>query len=126
VLRTRKGLDWTHKFSAIAAAARGFPDAIIDGEIVALDANGAPDFPALQAALSEEDTGNLVFFVFDLLLVEGEDLRARPLSERKARLATLLTALPKQGGPLLRYVDHFNTGGDAVWDCPAFVDTLKL
>ena len=51
VLRTRKGLDWTGKFSAIAAASGGFPDAIIDGEVVALDANGAPDFAALQAAL---------------------------------------------------------------------------
>jgi bifunctional non-homologous end joining protein LigD len=114
VLRTRKGLDWTGKFSAIAAASGGFPDAIIDGEVVALDANGAPDFAALQAALSEEDTGNLIFFVFDLLCVEGEDLRAHPLSERKSRLAKLLTALPIQGGPLLRYVEHFDTGGDAV------------
>jgi bifunctional non-homologous end joining protein LigD len=114
VLRTRKGLDWTRKFSAIAAACGGFPDAIIDGEIVALDANGAPDFAALQAALSEGDTGNLVFFVFDLLFVEGEDLRGRPLLERKSRMAKLVTALTKQGGPLLRYVDHFDTGGDAV------------
>jgi bifunctional non-homologous end joining protein LigD len=114
VLRTRKGLDWTHKFSAIAVASGGFPDAIIDGEIVALDANGAPDFAALQAALSEEDTGNLVFFIFDLLFLKGEDLRGRPLSERKSRLAKLVTTLPKQGGPFLRYVDHFDTGGDAV------------
>ena len=114
VLRTRKGLDWTDKFPAIADASSGLPDVIIDGEIVALDANGAPDFAALQAALAEEDTGNLVFFVFDLLFVGGEDLRGRPLSERKSRLAKLLTTLPKGRGPLLRYVDHFDTGGDAV------------
>jgi bifunctional non-homologous end joining protein LigD len=114
VLRTRKGLDWTPKFPAIAAACKGLPDAIIDGEIVALDANGAPDFATLQAALSEENTGNLVFFVFDLLFAGGEDLRPRPLIERKLRLKKFLVTLPKHRSRLLRYVDHFETGGDAV------------
>ncbi len=111
VLRTRKGLDWTGRFSKIAEACKGLPDAIIDGEIVALDDNGAPDFAALQAALSEGDTGNLVFFAFDLLFAGTEDLRPLPLVDRKARLKQLL---PKRGSPLLRYVDHFETGGDAV------------
>jgi bifunctional non-homologous end joining protein LigD len=114
VLRTRKGLDWTAKFSHVAAACKDLPDTIIDGEIVALDSNGAPDFAALQAALSEGDTANLVFFVFDLLFAAGEDLRPLPLTERKSRLQSLMAALPNQGGPLLRYVDHFETGGDAV------------
>ena len=53
-----------------------FPTAIIDGEVVALDHNGAPDFAALQAALSEGRSQDLVFFVFDLLFEGGEDLRA--------------------------------------------------
>src|SRR5579871_2727961 len=66
-LKTRKGLDWTGKFDAIAKAAAGLRDGIIDGEIVALDANGAPDFAALQAALSEGKTKRLIFFAFDLL-----------------------------------------------------------
>ncbi|WP_419757547.1 DNA ligase D [Acidisoma sp.] len=114
ILRTRKGLDWTRKFPEIADACARLPDAIIDGEIVALDDHGAPDFAALQAALSEGNTTNLVFFVFDLLFAGGEDLRPLPLSERKTRLETLLGTLPKRGGPLLRYVDHFETGGDAV------------
>ena len=48
-LRTRKGLDWTSSFAAIAKEAASLPNAIIDGEIVALDKNGAPDFAALQA-----------------------------------------------------------------------------
>jgi bifunctional non-homologous end joining protein LigD len=52
-LKTRNGLDWTTKFGAIAKAASDLPDGIIDGEIVALDANGTPDFAALQVALSE-------------------------------------------------------------------------
>ena len=114
VLRTRKGLDWTAKFPAIAKACSQFPDAIIDGEIVALDANGAPDFAALQAAISEGNTGNLVFFVFDMLFAGNEDLRKLPLFERKQRLEAAVSTLPAKGGPLVRFVDHFETGGDAV------------
>ena len=89
-LFTRKGLDWTGKFAAIAKAAAKLPDCIIDGEICALDHNGAPDFAALQAALSDGKTEPLIFFAFDLLFADGEDLRPLPLSTRKARLAKLL------------------------------------
>jgi bifunctional non-homologous end joining protein LigD len=112
VLRTRKGLDWTDKFPAIAKAATGLPDCIVDGEVVALDRNGAPDFAALQAALSDGKTDQLIFFVFDVLFVEGEDLRDLPLSERKMRLRGLLATAKKD--VLIRYVEHFATGGDAV------------
>jgi bifunctional non-homologous end joining protein LigD len=66
-LKPRKGLDWTSKYPAIAAAGAALPDCIIDGEICALDEHGAPDFAALQASLSEGKTGDLVFFAFDLL-----------------------------------------------------------
>jgi bifunctional non-homologous end joining protein LigD len=114
VLRTRKGLDWTNRFPEIATACQGLSETIVDGEIVALDQHGAPDFAALQAALTEGRTANLVFFAFDIVFAEGEDMRSRPLVERKTRLKQGLTALPEQGGPLLRYVDHFETGGDAV------------
>ena len=111
-LKTRKGLDWTEKFGAIAKAAAELPDGIIDGEIVALNAEGVPDFAALQAALSEAKTNDLIFFAFDLLFEGGEDLRPLPLSERKDRLRIMLDA---QAGPsVIRYVDHFATGGDAV------------
>jgi bifunctional non-homologous end joining protein LigD len=72
VLRSRKDLDWTEKFPAIANAAKPFPDCIVDGEIVALDHNGAPDFAALQTALSEGNTDALVFFAFGS--VQQEDL----------------------------------------------------
>ena len=114
VLRTRKGLDWTDKFPAIAKAASGLPDCMLDGEVVALDRNGAPDFAALQAALSDGKTDQLVFFVFDLLFAEGEDLRNLPLSARKTRLHSLLETLAAEKKPLIRYVEHFGTGGDAV------------
>jgi bifunctional non-homologous end joining protein LigD len=113
VLRTRKGLDWTAKFGAIARAGAALADCIVDGEIVALDHNGAPDFAALQAALSDGGTDQLVFFAFDLLFAKGADLTALPLSERKSRLHALLDDRP-QAGPLIRYVEHFETGGDAV------------
>ncbi len=112
-LRTRKGLDWTRKFSAIAEAAETLPDCIIDGEACALDHHGAPDFAALQAALSEDDSRDLIFFAFDLLFAEDLDLRGMPLSERKDALQTLL-ASTKARKQTLRYVDHFETGGDAV------------
>lgn len=112
-LRTRKGLDWTAKFSQIAAAATALPDCIIDGEVVALDRDGAPDFATLQAALSDGDTGNLIFFAFDLLFVNGQDLRRSPLAQRKAQLRSLLDQHADDTA-LLRYVDHFETAGDAV------------
>jgi bifunctional non-homologous end joining protein LigD len=109
-LRTRKGLDWTEKFAAIAEAAADLPDAIVDGEVVALDAAGQPDFAALQAALSDGDSRDLIFFAFDLLAHEGEDLRDLPLRERKARLRAMMG----DDEPRLRFVDHFETAGDAV------------
>lgn len=111
-LKTRKGLDWTAKYPEIAEAAASLPDCIIDGEICALDDNGAPDFAALQAALSERNTGNLVYFAFDLLFDGGEDLRDKPLVDRKARLQELVTDATED--PHLRFVEHFETGGDAV------------
>jgi bifunctional non-homologous end joining protein LigD len=113
-LRTRKGLDWSERFPEIAKAGEGLAGCLIDGEIVALDDNGAPDFAALQAALSTKDTGRLVYFVFDALFAEGEDLRARPLSDRKGRLETLLGALKGPAAQRIRFVEHFESGGDAV------------
>ncbi|MDG2528014.1 DNA ligase D [Caulobacter endophyticus] len=109
-LRTRKGLDWTDRFAGIAEAAADLPDAIIDGEAVVLDEAGQPDFAALQAALAEGGEGEIIFFAFDLLFEGGEDLRTLPLRERKARLKALLG----DDEPRLRYVDHFETAGDAV------------
>jgi bifunctional non-homologous end joining protein LigD len=109
-LLTRKGLDWTAKFGAIAEAGSTLDDCIIDGEICALDHDGATDFAALQAALSDGKTDKLVFFAFDLMFEGREDLRHLPLSARKDRLQAML---PK-GTANLRYVEHFASGGDAV------------
>ena len=113
-LKTRKGLDWTAKFPAIADAAASLADCIVDGEIVAHDRNGAPSFAGLQAALSEEKTDDLVFYAFDLLFDGEADLRALPLSGRKARLQRLLSGAGFGADAVIRYVEHFESGGDAV------------
>ncbi len=111
-LRTRKGLDWTAKFPEIAKDGARLADGIYDGEAVALDKDSKPDFAGLQAALSSGKTGGLVFYVFDALYAEGENLMDLPLSDRKARLKAVIDAAP--ASPRLRYVDHFQTAGDAV------------
>jgi bifunctional non-homologous end joining protein LigD len=112
-LNTRKGLDWADKFPEIAKEARSLPDALIDGEIVAVDHKGLPDFSALQAAIADGKTGKLIYFAFDLLFAGAEDLRALPLRERKERLKHLLHAR-KGRARLIRYVEHFKEDGEAV------------
>ncbi|KWV59230.1 ATP-dependent DNA ligase [Bradyrhizobium macuxiense] len=113
VLKTRKGLDWTDKFAAIASEAGKLPDALIDGEIVALDKNGTPHFSTLQGALSDGKTEKLIFYAFDLPFAGKEDLRSLPLTERKARLKQLLDAR-KGKERLIRYVEHFEEDGETV------------
>jgi bifunctional non-homologous end joining protein LigD len=81
---------------------------------VAHDENGAPNFAALQAALSEQQTDDLVFYAFDLLFDDSGDLRSLPLLDRKGRLATMLAERRSRDNALIRYVEHFETGGDAV------------
>jgi bifunctional non-homologous end joining protein LigD len=121
-LKTRKGLDWSDRFAAIAKAGAALPDGLYDGEICVLNAAGAPDFPGLQAALSDGDTDDLIFFVFDALFAEGEDLRPLPLSQRKARLKLLCEALPPASARVIRYVDHFEAAGQAVLDSACRMD----
>lgn len=115
-LRTRKGLDWTDKFSAIADRAKKLPDAIIDGEIVALDHEGHPSFASLQAALSDGKTDNLIFFAFDILFAGGEDLRPLPLSDRKERLKRLLNGKQSRDEGTIRYVEHFESNSSAIME----------
>ena len=113
-VKTRSGLDWTDRFPEIAVEAAHLPDSLIDGEAVALDADGSPDFAGLQAALSNGKTGELVFYAFDLLWAGGRDLRPLPLRDRKAALQALLEEADRQHAGRLRFVEHFETGGEAV------------
>jgi bifunctional non-homologous end joining protein LigD len=112
VLRTRRGLDWTAKFGAVGRAAAELPDGIYDGEVVALDKHGTPNFGSLQAALGEGKTDDLIYFVFDLLFAEGEDLQKIPLRERKASLQTIVEELGDNS--TIRYVEHFDASGESV------------
>jgi len=111
-LKTRKGLDWSKRFPEVIADAKSLPDCMVDGEIVAANANGSPDFGALQAALSAGRTAKLVFFVFDMLFEGRWDLRALALRERKARLQAMFRAASKLSR--IRFVEHFGSGGEAL------------
>ncbi|WP_420477687.1 DNA ligase D [Brevundimonas sp. FT23028] len=113
-VRTRKGLDWSAKFPELAADAAAWPDAVIDGELCAVGREHRPDFSALQAAISEEKTGGLIYFAFDLLFEGAEDLRGLPLSHRKARLQAYIDRIAKGARRRIRYVDHFGSTGQAV------------
>jgi bifunctional non-homologous end joining protein LigD len=113
-LRTRTGLDWTKRFGAVrnALAMLRLPDAILDGELVALDENGISNFGALQKALSTGSIGGILYYLFDLLRYQGEDVRELPLLERKNRLAKALRGARKGG--TIRYTDHVRGSGESV------------
>ena len=110
-IRTRRGHDWTAKFPVIAAALSELDakTALLDGEIVALRADGTTDFQGLQNALDAQRSESLVYCVFDLLHEDGADLMPLPLAERKARLAALLERSPHD--PAVRYLKHGQGGG---------------
>ncbi|CAN5312128.1 DNA ligase D [soil metagenome] len=122
ILRTRKGLDWSEKFAAHAADAAKWPDGVVDGELCALAEDSMPDFSALQAAISDGQTGGLIYFAFDLLFDGAEDLRKLPLSHRKARLQAYIDRIPKGAGRRIRYVDHFASTGQAVLESACRMD----
>ncbi|WP_374077179.1 DNA ligase D [Bdellovibrio bacteriovorus] len=113
-LYTRGGLDWTKRYPAIAKALHELPvkNAIIDGEIVWLDKDGRTDFQKLQNALKENDMSRLVYYVFDLLFLDGEDHRDLPLHERKHQLEKIVHLLKH---PLIRYSDHIEGHAEALF-----------
>lgn len=106
---SRNGLDWTKRLPAIVAAcgklkAKSF---IIDGEACVLDAKGASSFARMQDAISRSDDNQLVFFAFDLLELDGRDLRKLSLADRKGALRKLLARAPTR----LRFSEHLETDG---------------
>jgi len=114
VLRTRKGLDWTERFRPVVPALTRIrcDSALLDGEMAVADAQGRTDFGALQDALSGGE-GRIAYYLFDILELNGDDLRERPLIERKQILKQLIdTSAP--GGPLA-YSDHVLGHGDDVF-----------
>jgi bifunctional non-homologous end joining protein LigD len=107
-LLTRTGLDWTGRFGVEIPMALGelkCSDAILDGEIVVLADDGVSSFSALQADLSTDRSNRMIYFAFDLLRLNGEDLRSEPLVERKERLREFLEPLDDEGP--VRLSHHF-------------------
>jgi bifunctional non-homologous end joining protein LigD len=95
-LMTRKDQDWSACFPELTDAFASFASSgtIFDGEIVRLSPHGISSFAALQEALSNEQTGDLVYYAFDLLFLDGVDLRGAVLEERKRLLAEALANAP--------------------------------
>jgi len=114
-LLTRKGLDWTDKFPNVAAAVAKLPakTALIDGEVVVEDERGVSNFSMLQEALKAKDRERFVYYVFDLLHLDGRDLTKLPLIERKATLKRLLGAARTRTASI-RYSEHFDQEGSLV------------
>ena len=110
-LYTRSGQDWTHKFEALARAfAKLKLNALIDGEVVAFDEAGRSGFSLLQNALSEGRDGDLHYVAFDLLFLDGKDLRRQPLIERKKKLKSLL----RKARPPIQFSDHLTGESETV------------
>lgn len=115
MLYTRTGLDWTHKFGKLIAEALGAFDcdsAVVDGEVVVLADNGVSEFSGLQLALSEGRAEDMLFYAFDLLNLDGKDLREEPLLARKEQLADLIGE--DKGEAALRYSEHFIEPGQTM------------
>src|SRR6516225_2900444 len=100
-LLTRTSLDWSHRYQATIAAllALKVQSAYLDGELCAVRPDGVTSFSRLQAAMDEGRIGDLVFFAFDLLFLNGDSTAGLPLIQRKDRLEKLFST----GMPLLRF-----------------------
>lgn len=112
-LVSRNGLAWTEKLAEIAAAVAELPadEAWLDGEVVAMEADGRSDFSLLKAALSERRTGSLVFYLFDILHLDGYDLTECRQDDRKRVLHGLLGATPPAR---IRYSEHLEGVPDRI------------
>ncbi len=113
-LLTRTGLDWTERFPAIAKAVISLPvkSALIDAEIVVQTEAGVASFTALVDAL-KTGKGDLVLYAFDLLHLDGFDLRETPLKDRKGALAKIVAAKGEDGR--IRFSDHLPGDGDTIF-----------
>ena len=112
-LITRHGKDWTDRFSPVAREAAKLPvrQAILDGEVVVLEPDGTTSFQTLQNALAENRQNDLVYFAFDLIYLDGFDLRGASLLDRKQALLGLLAG----GGKAIRPGDHIEGDGEGFY-----------
>ena len=114
-LLTRKALDWTHRFERIAEAVAALPaeTALLDGELVVENDKGISSFAMLQNDLKEDRGDRFVYWVFDLLYLDGRDLTKEPLIARKDALRRLLKGNSKSGP--IRYAGHFDEDGPVIF-----------
>ena len=115
-LISRNGRDWTDRFSDVGEAALrlGARDALLDGEVAVVLPDGRTSFQHLQQAIAHRgDRASLVYFVFDLLRLDGEPLDHLPLDARKTQLQSLI---PRQPIGRIRYADHVVGQGTAFFD----------
>ncbi len=114
-LFTRNGHDWTEKMAdqAKAIAALGLENSWLDGEMVVLNDEGLPDFQALQNAFETNRSQHIVYYLFDAPFLNGEDLRSRPLEERRERLEAALDA---HDGDTLRFSAAFDADHRSIVD----------
>ena len=114
---TRNGHDWTHRYPFIADAfdELSCENAVVDGEVCVLDRQGRTSFSALQDALGDGHSEQLVFFAFDLIYLNGHDLMDVPLSQRKQALETLVAPAIHDTSPI-QYSDHVAGNGPAFFD----------
>ncbi len=115
-LLTRTALDWTDRLRSVADAigALEIHSALFDGEVVVLASDGTTSFADLQAAFQEGARFPLTYFIFDLLHLDGRNLRNLPLLERKEILSTVLAGLPSTGS--IRISEHMGGDGKTVFD----------
>jgi DNA ligase D-like protein (predicted ligase) len=113
-LLTRNGLDWTYRYEAIrgAFASLKLKSAYIDGEVCALRPDGTSSFAELQAATDSRRSEHLTYLAFDLLFLNGKDLRARTLRERKRRLEQVIRDRDAQ----IRFSDHIIGDGERFYE----------
>jgi bifunctional non-homologous end joining protein LigD len=112
-LQSRRANDWTANFPGVAAAAKKLKakSALLDGEVAVLMPSGITSFQELQNI--EATKGALVYFVFDLLHLDGENVGALPLEQRKELLRVLIETSP--AGDVIKYTDHVVGGGERVF-----------
>jgi bifunctional non-homologous end joining protein LigD len=115
-LISRTGKEWTGPLEPIAAACAdlGVENAILDGEVVAFAGDGTTSFQRLQNAFGEGRAGELAYHLFDLIHLDGRDLRGLPLIERKALLRALMERLPKKHK--LVFSEHFEGDGRRIFE----------
>jgi bifunctional non-homologous end joining protein LigD len=115
VLRSRNQLDWTVRFPELAAALRTLKvrQAVLDGELVAFDSNGVTSFQELQMALTANNTSALKYYAFDLLYLDGYDLRELSLDERRQKLRGLL---PAGHSTILCFAEEFDGTGSKAFE----------